>query len=160
MKSKKYAAIDIGSNAMRLLINNVIDFEGKKIYKKVDIVRVPIRLGTEAFTKGKISKKTIEKFLHAMMAYANLMKAHGVVKCRSCATSALREASNREEIVEKVRKETGINLEIISGKEEAEIIYSTHIEKIINKDASFLYVDVGGGSVEITLFEKSKTTTF
>ena len=159
MKSKKYAAIDIGSNAMRLLINNVIDYKGKKIYKKVDIIRVPIRLGTEAFTKGFISSKTIEKFIYAMKAYANLMQAHEIVKFRACATSALREASNRKEIVELVRKKTGINLEIISGEEEAKIIYSTHIEKIINKFSSFLYVDVGGGSVEITLFEKGEVSS-
>jgi len=159
MKSKKYAAIDIGSNAMRLLINNVIDYKGKKIYKKVDIIRVPIRLGTEAFTKGFISSKTIEKFIYAMKAYANLMQAHEIVKFRACATSALREASNGKEIVELVRKKTGINLEIISGEEEAKIIYSTHIEKIMNIFSSFLYVDVGGGSVEITLFEKGEVSS-
>ena len=158
MKSKKYAAIDIGSNAMRLLINNVIDLKGKTLYKKADIIRVPIRLGTEAFTIGKISEKTIEKFLFAMTAYANLMQAHDVVKFRACATSALREASNNSEIIALVKQKTGIEIEIISGKEEAEIIYSTHIEKLMNITASFLYVDVGGGSVELTMFEKGKTT--
>jgi len=157
MKTKKFAAIDIGSNAMRLLINNVIEYNGQKIYKKVDIVRVPIRLGTEAFLYQKISPETIEKFVFAMKAYANLMEAHQVSQFRACATSALREASNGNEIIEKIRRETGIEIEIISGQEEASIIYSTHIEKLLVQDKALLYVDVGGGSVEITLFENGET---
>lgn len=157
MKSKKYAAIDIGSNAMRLLINNIIDIDGKRIYKKADIIRIPIRLGTEAFIEKEISEKTIYRFLSAMKAFNFLMEAHGVAKYRACATSALREAKNNHKIVSLVKKETNIDIEIISGKEEAEIIYSTHIEKLITSNSSFLYVDVGGGSVEITLFENGHT---
>ncbi|MFT4645963.1 MAG: exopolyphosphatase/guanosine-5'-triphosphate,3'-diphosphate pyrophosphatase [Planctomycetota bacterium] len=157
MNVKKYAAIDIGSNAMRLLINNVIEIDGEKHYKKVDIIRVPIRLGSEAFIKKEISEPTINKFLSAMRAYANLMNAHGIEKYRACATSALRDAKNGNDIIDLVQKETGINIEIISGKEEAEIIYSTHKEKLLNDHGSFLFVDVGGGSVEITLFENGTT---
>ncbi len=153
MKSKKYAAIDIGSNAMRLLINNIIDISGERIYKKADIIRIPIRLGTEAFIDKEISEKTIKRFVSAMKAFSFLMEAHGVSKYRACATSALREAKNNHQIVSLVKKETDINIEIISGKEEAEIIYSTHIEKLITSNSTFLYVDVGGGSVELTLFE-------
>jgi len=157
MKTKKYAAIDVGSNAMRLLINNVIEIDGEKLYKKADIIRIPIRLGTEAFLDGKISDQTIQKFLSAMNAYAHLMIAHGVVKYRACATSALREASNGAEIIAMVKQETEIDLEIINGQEEAQIIYATHIERLMNNQGAFLYVDVGGGSVEITLFENGKT---
>jgi exopolyphosphatase/guanosine-5'-triphosphate,3'-diphosphate pyrophosphatase len=157
MNVKKYAAIDIGSNAMRLLINNVIEIDGEKHYKKVDIIRVPIRLGSEAFIKKEISEPTINKFLSAMRAYANLMNAHEVEKYRACATSALRDAKNGADIIDLVKKETGINIEIISGKEEAEIIYSTHKEKLLDDHGSFLFVDVGGGSVEITLFENGTT---
>lgn len=151
---KKYAAIDIGSNAMRLLINNVIEIDGKKHYKKADIIRVPIRLGSEAFIDKEISEKTIKKFISAMKAYASLMNAHEVVKYRACATSALREAENGNKIIALIKKETGLNIEIISGKEEAQIIYATHIEKLLENDSAFLYVDVGGGSLEITLFNK------
>lgn len=158
MKVKKYAAIDIGSNAMRLLINNVIEIDGEKHYKKADIIRVPIRLGSEAFLKKEISQQTINKFISAMRAYANLMNAHEIEKYRACATSALRDANNGKEIIALIKKETGIEIEIISGKEEAAIIYATHIEKLLNKNNAFLYVDVGGGSVEITLFENGATT--
>lgn len=152
MKTKKYAAIDIGSNAMRLLINNVIEYQGEVYYKKVALIRVPIRLGTEAFIDKKISDANIEKMVYAMNAFMGLMKVHDVVKYRACATSAMRDAVNGAEIIEKIKIETGINIEVISGDEEAKIIYATHIEKLINRPFNFLYLDVGGGSSEFTLF--------
>lgn len=154
MKTKRYAAIDIGSNAIRLLIYNIIDFEGKKIYKKQDLIRVPVRMGTEAFKNELISENNIQKFIHTMKAFANLMEAYQVSQFRACATSALREAKNSEEIVARVRKETGIQIDIITGEEEAAIIHSAHQEKFYSSPNSFLYVDVGGGSVELSLFEK------
>ena len=158
MISKKYAAIDIGSNAMRLLINNLIIINGVKHYKKADIIRIPIRLGTEAFSNKRISDETVLKMTFAMKAYENLMIAHNVEKYRACATSAMREAENGTEIIEKIKAVTGISIELISGKEEAKIIYAAHIEKLLSSGLSFLYLDVGGGSSELTVFDKGEIT--
>jgi exopolyphosphatase/guanosine-5'-triphosphate,3'-diphosphate pyrophosphatase len=157
MKMKKVAAIDIGSNAMRLLINNVFEYQGVTYYKKVDIVRVPIRLGTEAFTLKEISAHTSKRLLTAMHAYKNLMEAHEISAYRGCATSAMREAENGAQLIEQIKKETGLVIEIIGGKEEAEIIYANHIEKLIDDKKAYLYVDVGGGSTEITYFDNGET---
>lgn len=153
MKMKKLAAIDIGSNAMRLLINNVIEYNGLKLFKKVDIVRVPIRLGTEAFKEKNISEYTRKRLVQAIHGYKHLIEAHEVVDYRGCATSAMREAKNGAEIIQQIKDETGIHIEIIDGKEEAEIIYANHIEKLIDDQQAYLYVDVGGGSTEITFFK-------
>lgn len=153
MKMKKLAAIDIGSNAMRLLINNVIEYNGLKLFKKVDIVRVPIRLGTEAFKEKNISEHTRNRLVQALHGYKHLIEAHEVVNYRGCATSAMREAKNGAEIIQQIKDETGIQIEIIDGKEEAEIIYANHIEKLIDDQQAYLYVDVGGGSTEITFFK-------
>ena len=153
MKMKKLAAIDIGSNAMRLLINNVIEYNGVKLFKKVDIVRVPIRLGTEAFKEKNISEFTRKRLVQALHGYKHLIEAHEVVNYRGCATSAMREAKNGAEIIQQIKDETGIHIEIIDGKEEAEIIYANHIEKLIDDQQAYLYVDVGGGSTEITFFK-------
>lgn len=156
MKMKKLAAIDIGSNAMRLLINNVIEYNGLKLFKKVDIVRVPIRLGTEAFKEKNISEHTRKRLVQALHGYKHLIEAHEVVNYRGCATSAMREAKNGAEIIQQIKDETGIHIEIIDGKEEAEIIYANHIEKLIDDQQAYLYVDVGGGSTEITFFKNGK----
>lgn len=156
MKIKKIAAIDIGSNAMRLLINNVIEHEGHKFYKKVDIVRVPIRLGTEAFKERKISQHTQDRLLNAMHAYKHLMDSHEISKYRGCATSAMREAENGTALIQQIKDETGIKIEIIDGKEEAAIIYANHIEKLIGDNGAYLYVDVGGGSTELTYFNNGE----
>ena len=153
MKMKKLAAIDIGSNAMRLLINNVIEYNGVKLFKKVDIVRVPISLGTEAFKEKNISEYTRKRLVQALHGYKHLIEAHEVVNYRGCATSAMREAKNGAEIIQQIKDETGIHIEIIDGKEEAEIIYANHIEKLIDDQQAYLYVDVGGGSTEITFFK-------
>lgn len=156
MKINKIAAIDIGSNAMRLLINNVIEYNGNKYYKKVDIVRIPIRLGTEAFKEKKISDITQERLMNAMHAYKHLMDSHEISKYRGCATSAMREAENGTALIAQILDETGIKIEIIDGKEEAAIIYANHIEQIIGTNGAYLYVDVGGGSTEITYFNNGK----
>ena len=156
MKITKIAAIDIGSNAMRLLINNIIEHEGQKFYKKVDIVRVPIRLGTEAFKEKTISPYTQKRLLNAMHAYKHLMDSHEVTKYRGCATSAMREAENGADLIQQIKLETGINIEIIDGKEEAAIIYANHIEKLIDDKGAYLYVDVGGGSTEVTYFKNGE----
>lgn len=157
MKIKKYAAIDIGSNAVRLLISNIIIEEGKEPqYKKSALIRVPIRLGADAFVKGKISKDNTQRMLDAMNAFKLLMKVHGVKKFKACATSAMREAKNGEKIAEKILDKTGISIDIIDGKREAEIIFSTDLNTLIENNASYLYVDVGGGSTELTVFSNGK----
>jgi exopolyphosphatase/guanosine-5'-triphosphate,3'-diphosphate pyrophosphatase len=138
---------------MRLLINNVIEYNGVKLFKKVDIVRVPIRLGTEAFKEKNISEYTRKRLVQALHGYKHLIEAHEVVNYRGCATSAMREAKNGAEIIQQIKDETGIHIEIIDGKEEAEIIYANHIEKLIDDQQAYLYVDVGGGSTEITFFK-------
>ncbi|MCK5814425.1 MAG: exopolyphosphatase [Flavobacteriaceae bacterium] len=157
MKIKKYAAIDIGSNAVRLLISNIITEKDKSPqFKKASLVRVPIRLGADTFTTGKISEENKVRMIDAMNAFKLLMNVHGVKKYRACATSAIREASNGNEIVDDIYKHSNVKIEIIDGKTEAEIIFSTDLAELIKKDKSYLYVDVGGGSTEFTVFSKGK----
>lgn len=155
MKLLKFAAIDIGSNAIRLLFVNVIENEESAIFKKSSITRVPIRLGGDVFTKGKIGKQKKQKLLDAMIAFKHLMLVHDVIDYRACATSAMREADNGIEIVNMIKKEAGIDIEIIDGKTEAEIIYNNRIVDFLDNSIPYLYVDIGGGSTEITLFSNS-----
>ncbi len=157
MEIKKYAAIDIGSNAIRLLISNVITQKNHPTqYKKSSLVRVPIRLGADTFVKGVISENNKNRMIEAMNAFKLLMNVHGVEKYRACATSAMREASNGEEIIDEIFKTTDVQIDLIDGKTEAEIIFSTDITDFIKEDASYLYVDVGGGSTEFTVFSEGK----
>ncbi|SDX47833.1 exopolyphosphatase / guanosine-5'-triphosphate,3'-diphosphate pyrophosphatase [Lutibacter oricola] len=158
MNIEKLAGIDIGSNAIRLLVCNVItDKKGKNpSFKKSALVRVPIRLGADSFIKGKISEENKERMLKAMEAFKLLMEVHGVKKYYACATSAMREASNGQEVAEEILEKTSIKINIIDGKKEAAIIFSTDISDIIEKDKSYLYVDVGGGSTEFTVFSEGK----
>lgn len=154
---KKYAAIDIGSNAMRLLVANIIEEEGKETqFSKSALVRVPIRLGQDAFTVGEISEENIERMVDAMKAFKLLMKVHKVEKYMACATSAMREAYNGNEVVEIVKKKSDIKIEIIDGKKEAAIIASTDLHYLLKTDQTYLYVDVGGGSTEFSLFSNGK----
>lgn len=152
----KYAAIDIGSNAMRLLVANVVESKKGLKHKKISLVRVPIRLGEDVFTGGAISPEQQQRMINAMKAYWHLMVVHKVEKYRACATSALREAANGDETIDMILKAAGIKIDLISGEEEARIIYSTYIEKLLGKDDNFLYVDVGGGSTEISFFANKK----
>lgn len=157
MRIERLAAIDVGSNAIRLLVSNVIfSKEGKYTIKKSSLIRVPVRLGKDAFTKKKIGKKNIKKVMHAMNSFRDLLSVFDVAHYRACATSAMREASNGTELVEKVLEETGINIEIIPGDEEADILYSTQIAQLLKKDKAYIYVDVGGGSTEITIYYNNK----
>lgn len=157
IKIKKYAAIDIGSNAMRLLIANVIEEENKPTqFNKSHLIRVPIRLGQDAFTVGEISEESAERMIKAMKAFKLLMDVYQVEKYAACATSAMREAYNGKELVEEIAKKTGINIDIIEGKTEAAIIANSDLESFIKKDGHYLYVDVGGGSTEFTLFSNGK----
>ena len=158
LEIKKYGAIDIGSNAIRLLISNVIVSEDKEPqFKKSSLVRVPIRLGADAFVnEGMISDDNIQRMINAIEAFKLLMNVHNVERYKACATSAMREASNGKEVVEKILSNTGVQIDIIGGKEEAAIISSTDLNELIEGDNSYLYVDVGGGSTEFTLFSKGK----
>ena len=154
---KKYAAIDIGSNAMRLLITNIVEQPGfQPQFNKSALVRVPIRLGQDAFTVGEISQENIERMIDAMKAFKLLMKVHQVEKYAGCATSAMREAYNGQEVVEIIRKKADIKIEIIDGKKEAAIIASTDFDHLLKNDKNYLFVDVGGGSTEFSLFANGK----
>ncbi len=154
---KKYAAIDIGSNAVRLLISNIIEEEGKPVrFKKNSLVRVPIRLGADVFLKQKISKNNTERLLDTMKAFKLLMKSHNVVKYKACATSAMRESKNGDKIVDLVLKKSGIQIDVIGGEEEAAIIAATDLRKFVDKNKTYLYVDVGGGSTEFTIIHKGE----
>jgi exopolyphosphatase/guanosine-5'-triphosphate,3'-diphosphate pyrophosphatase len=152
----KFAAIDIGSNAVRLLFCNVYEQNGKTTVKKAELLRVPIRLGEDSFLHKRISEKKADKLVSAMIAFKHLMDIHESIAYRACATSAMRDADNRYDIVERVRKESGIKIEIIDGKTEADIIYSNHIAEYLDRDINYLYIDIGGGSTEITLYSKRK----
>ncbi|WP_415060243.1 Ppx/GppA phosphatase family protein [Flavobacterium sp.] len=154
---KRYAAIDIGSNAMRLLVSNIVEQEGKETqFNKSSLVRVPIRLGQDVFTVGEISDENIERMIDAMKAYKLLMKVHKVEHYKACATSAMREADNNREIVEIIQREADIEIDIIDGKKEASIIASSDLKEYIFTDKTYLYVDVGGGSTEFSLFSNGK----
>ena len=160
LKIDKYAAIDIGSNAIRLLIATVIVKDNSPPqFKKTSLVRVPIRLGADVFLNDKISEGNYLRMLDAMNAYQLLMNTHGVVKYRACATSAMREANNGVAIVERIKKETNIEIEIIDGTDEAALIALTDLQDLIESDKTFLYVDVGGGSTEFTVFSNRKIVT-
>jgi exopolyphosphatase/guanosine-5'-triphosphate,3'-diphosphate pyrophosphatase len=154
---KKYAAIDIGSNAMRLLVSNIIEEKGKEThFSKSSLVRVPIRLGQDAFTVGEISQENIDRMVDAMKAYKLLMKVHRVERYLACATSAMREAYNGKDVVDEIRERAEIEIDIIDGKKEAAIIASTDLHHLLRTEETYLYVDVGGGSTEFSLFSDGK----
>jgi exopolyphosphatase/guanosine-5'-triphosphate,3'-diphosphate pyrophosphatase len=152
----KLAAIDIGSNAARLLISEVIINNGKPQFNKLNLVRVPLRLGFDVFDKGEISKPKLGMVIQTMKAYGHLLNVYGVTHLKACATSAMRDASNSEDIIRKVKFETGIQITIISGDEEANYVYENHIAENLDKEHSYLYIDVGGGSTELTFFADGK----
>ncbi len=153
----KLAAIDIGSNAARLLITEVEENErGIPEFNKLNLVRVPLRLGFDVFETGDISKPKINKFIETIKAYKHLISIYEVKYLKACATSAMRDAKNAEEIIRKVKMETGIEIRVISGDEEASFIYENHIAENLAKDHSYLYIDVGGGSTELTFFNAGK----
>ena len=157
MEIKKYAAIDIGSNAVRVLIANVVEVEQHPPkFMKSSMVRVPIRLGEDSFTVGEISTKNIKRMVKAMKAFKLIMQVNNVTHYMACATSALREANNAHEVVGVVAKKTGIHIDVIDGKREAEIISTTNIFDFIQRDRTFLYVDVGGGSTEFSVLVKGE----
>ena len=157
MKIERYAAIDIGSNAVRVLISNVVTkATAPPKYMKSSLVRVPIRLGQDSFTVGEISEANIKRMVKAMKAFKLIMKVNKVKRYMACATSALREANNAEEVIQTIKKKVGIEIQIIDGKREAEIIATTNIFESINKNRTFLFIDVGGGSTEFSVLVKGK----
>lgn len=157
MKIERYAGIDIGSNGVRLLIMNLYLIDDKPRFDKAILVRAPIRLGSDSFVKNEIQEDSIELLTEAMKSFYSLMKCYKVKKFRACATSALREASNSVEVVETVFKNSLIKIDLIDGKEEAEIIYTTQIADYIKDEKGYLFIDVGGGSTEITYYYKGKS---
>jgi exopolyphosphatase / guanosine-5'-triphosphate,3'-diphosphate pyrophosphatase len=152
----KLAAIDIGSNAIRLLIASVIESSPYPVFKKIELVRVPLRLGEDSFIKGYISEEKIKRLVKTMHSFRLLIDVFEAEGFRVCATSAMRDASNREEVIERVKRETDLLIEVVDGKMEAQIIYSNHTAEELDKDFSYLYIDVGGGSTELTLFAENK----
>jgi exopolyphosphatase/guanosine-5'-triphosphate,3'-diphosphate pyrophosphatase len=148
----RYAAIDIGSNAVRLLIADISSTDEGFSFKKNTLIRVPLRLGDDAFLDHRISDRKVEDLVKTMTAFKNLMDVYHVSKYLACATSAMRESENGPEIINLVRQHAGLDLEIIAGQREANIIYSNHIEENLDANKSYLYVDVGGGSTELSVF--------
>ena len=160
MKIAKFAAIDIGSNAIRILISNVIQTEDKSVYfQKNALVRVPIRLGEDSFTMGEISKRNIKRMVKAMKAFKLLMNVHGVSEYLAYGTSALREANNGSHVIDIIKKKAGVKVEIIDGTKEAEIISNSKISDFLNTRKTLLLVDVGGGSTEFTILNEGKNIT-
>ncbi len=158
LRIKKYAAIDIGSNAVRLLISTITEPENKEpTFKKTSLVRVPIRLGEDVFVNGSISEENMQRMQDTMQAFDLLMKSHKIERYQACATSAMRDAENGSLLAEKVKEKTGIAIDIIDGDHEAAIIAATDLHELIQKDKNYLYVDVGGGSTELTFYSNGKT---
>lgn len=159
MKIRKLAAIDIGSNAVRLLINYVYEIPGSRpVFNKTSLVRMPIRLGEDVFSDKTISEKNVERLCNAMKAYKLMMDIYGVEHYMAYATSAMREALNGNKAVKKIVKKTGVQIEIIDGNREAELIFETDLRSFVENRHNYLYVDVGGGSTELTLITEGKVS--
>jgi len=152
----RLAAIDIGSNAARLLIADVIEFKGKVQFNKVNLVRVPLRLGFDVFENAEISKHKCGMILQTMKAYSHLLNVYEVQHIKACATSAMRDSKNSSDIIRKVKLETGIEIKILTGDEEATMIFENHIAENLDTQHAYLYIDVGGGSTELTFFAEGK----
>lgn len=150
----RIAAIDIGSNAVRCMISEVSEEYARPL--KLKLLRIPLRLGFDTFIHGKISPKRRANLIRTLRIYQNLMDIYEVEDYRACATSAMRDATNAEEIVEEIRAMTGINIELIDGREEASIIFQTHVSAKLDVSKTYLYIDVGGGSTDVTLFSKGE----
>jgi exopolyphosphatase / guanosine-5'-triphosphate,3'-diphosphate pyrophosphatase len=152
-----FAAIDIGSNAMRLLFCRAYEVNGKPHFSKEELIRLPIRLGEDVFLNGKISERKATKLVTAMRGFRELIKVYEVDDFRAVATSAMRDASNSEEIIERIKNEADLSVEIIDGKLEAQLVFSNHIEELLNPKHAYMYIDVGGGSTELTIYHNQKS---
>ena len=156
-KAKTYAAIDIGSNAARLLIKQMKPLDDGTVKSaKLMLLRVPLRLGFDVFSSGKISPKKERNMIRLMKSYQNLMKIFDVETYRACATSAMRDTKNGPEIIKRIEKSAGIKIEIIDGQEEAQMVYNNHVECLGDRDGNYVYVDVGGGSTEVNFLANGK----
>ena len=151
MNTLQFAAIDIGSNAVRLLIMGITPDDTEVSFSKTLMIRVPIRLGQESFVDGKISDEKSKKLIRLMKAFKHLLKVYEVTDYRVCATAAMREAKNAKDLVKEIKKETDLKVEVIDGQEEAMIIYESHFYYNLNEHLNYIFVDVGGGSTEISL---------
>lgn len=149
------AAIDIGSNAARLLICEVIKKGATTEFNKLNLIRIPLRLGFDVFEKGYIGFRKKKMLLNTIDAFSALIKVYEVDHYIACATSAMRDASNSKDIIKEIKDEIGVKIDIITGDLEAEIIYENHIAELLDANKSYLYMDVGGGSTEITLYHKA-----
>jgi len=159
----KFAAIDIGSNAMRLLFCRVLNNDKTTTYIKESLIRMPLRLGEDAFSLGEISPKNEKRLIKTIKAFSLMIEAYNPISYKSCATAALRSAKNGNKIVKKINKKTNANLKIITGDEEARLIMSNHIEKHLDIKKHYIYIDVGGGSTEISFIynrKKAKSKSF
>lgn len=150
------AAIDIGSNAIRLLLSRIVENKNILLFHKEELIRIAIRLGEDVFLQGKISDEKIQKLIYAMNAYHNIIRIYNVTAYKAVATSAMRDATNGKEVIQLLEKETGIKIEILDGKTEAQLIFANHIEEILDPDKAYMYIDVGGGSTEISIYNKHK----
>ncbi len=155
----RIAAIDIGSNAARLLITEVTEeIRNEPVFSKLNLIRVPLRLGFDVFDQGLIPKQKIGMMLQTMKAFKHLMNAYEVKHVIACATSAMRDAKNSDDIIRKVKLETDISIEVISGDREAGLVFENHIAETLDKDHSYMYIDVGGGSTELSFFGNGRLT--
>lgn len=155
----KLAAIDIGSNAARLLITEVTtDEKNIAVFNKLNLFRIPLRLGFDVFERGTISKERTGMLVETMKAFRHLMNAYEVKHVKACATSAMRDAKNAQDIIRKVKLETDITIEVISGDMEAGLVFENHIAETLDKDHSYMYMDVGGGSTELSFFSNGVLT--
>lgn len=152
----KFGAIDIGSNAVRLLIADVVEYDGVANIKKLQLTRVPVRLGASVFDTGIVNPIRVQKLIKTMHAFRNLMEVYDVVDYRVCATSAMREASNSKEVISEVKEKTDFDIEVIDGKIEADLIFSTFETQKVDTTKTYLYIDVGGGSTEVSLLKNGK----
>lgn len=153
----RLAAIDIGSNAGRLLIDDVVQAPGGKVdFIKMALIRVPLRLGFDVFETGRISTKRADMLLKTIESYKLLMEVYDVQHLKAAATSAMRDAANAAEVLQRIEERTGIRIEVISGGEEARFVYENHIAENLNNQESYLYIDVGGGSTELTFFSQGR----
>ena len=149
----KLAAIDIGSNAARLLITEVIDINPETPkFNKLNLIRVPLRLGFDVFENGLISSEKTNMLIQTLKAFRHLINAYEVDAIKACATSAMRDAKNSDKIIAIIKKETGLDVEVITGEMEANLVYENHIAENMDNDHSYMYIDVGGGSTEVSIF--------
>ncbi len=155
----KFAAVDIGSNAVRLLFCQVRIEKAGLVVKKISLIRLPIRLGEDVFVKGSISELNIDKLSKALLSFKLLADVYEVVDYRICATSAMREAKNGKTVVDTIKKQSGVEIEIIEGDEEAQLLFDTQLVKELDQNKTYMYVDVGGGSTEISILSNGEKMT-